>query len=128
MTPAEWFDQFPVPPVEREHPQWCERHWAPCPQLGANGLGAALELVQAFVSGQQGGLHYEELNRRLAAAGKLCCALGDEKMYELWGRWGPHPRPSGSETLREHPRITGPRQDPRHDGRTGGGGSPLPGL
>ncbi len=76
LTPTEWFDQFPDAPGW-EHDQWCARHWAPCPILGANGIGASVALMQVFV------------NEQMRAAGRLCCALGDERMYELWGRWPP---------------------------------------
>lgn len=77
-----------------DHEQWCARHWAPCPQLGANGTGAALEVFQLFLeevlvpSGIKPSQH-EQANAKLKETGKLCCRLGDERMYEIWGRWPP---------------------------------------
>jgi hypothetical protein len=91
-TPAEWFDQFPDAPGW-EHPQWCARHWAPCPVLGANGIGAATELMQIFVSEIHApglvGNSPQAMNAEMQAAGRLCCTLGDERMYELWAHWPP---------------------------------------
>jgi hypothetical protein len=91
VTPGEWFDQFPPNPAMDGHTQWCARHWAPCPVLGANGIGAFTEVMTVYI---------EELmpanlksadarNRALEKAGLLCCALGDERMYEIWGHWPP---------------------------------------
>ena len=91
MNPAEWFDQFPDAPGW-EHPQWCARHWAPCPLLGANGIGAATEVMTAFaneIASADRGTSPEAMNAQMEAAGKLCCTLGDERMYEIWGHWPP---------------------------------------
>ena len=91
LTPTEWFDQFPAQPQMDGHEQWCGRHWAPCPVMGANGIGAAVELMQIFIAeiAPPNTNSPEMLNRELAKAGQLCCKLGDERMYALWGRWGP---------------------------------------
>jgi hypothetical protein len=84
-----WFDQFPDAPGW-EHPQWCARHWAPCPTLGANGMGAATELIQVFIEEIAGNDRSPDaLNAQMDAAGRLCCTLGDARMYELWGHWPP---------------------------------------
>lgn len=29
------------------------------------------------------------LNSEMHNIGKLCCTLGDERMYEIWGHWPP---------------------------------------
>ena len=94
LTPSEWFDQFP--PLEPGAPwregQWCPRHWAPCPCLGANGIGAATELMQIFIDEMRVpalGSSPEAMNSQLDALGVLCCRLGDERMYEIWGHWPP---------------------------------------
>lgn len=92
---AEWFNQFTG--YLAEHPevqgrdQWCRRHWAPCPAFGANGIGAAMEMMQVFVSEIKppGASSPSALNRELAKASPVCCYLGDERMYELWGHWPP---------------------------------------
>lgn len=84
-----WFDQFPAAPGW-VHEQWCARHWAPCPILGANGMGAATELISVFVNEVAAGAKGpDELNARMQAVGRLCCTLGDERMYEIWGHWPP---------------------------------------
>lgn len=83
-----WFDQFPDAPGW-EHPQWCARHWAPCPILGANGIGAAVELVRVFAEEVTSPGGADALNAQMHAAGRLCCTLGDQRMYEIWGHWPP---------------------------------------
>jgi hypothetical protein len=99
LTPAEWFDQFPPNLAMDGHEQWCARHWAPCPVLGANGIGAFVEVMQIFVDEMtpKESLSSAERNRHLKKAGRLCCALGDERMYEIWGRWPPSEAPGGSD-------------------------------
>jgi len=88
LTPAEWFDQFPPQPQMDSHAQWCGRHWAPCPVLHRSGVGALAEVIQIFVSEFAGGLHgADALNARLAETGRICCKLGDDRMYEIWARW-----------------------------------------
>jgi hypothetical protein len=84
-----WFDQFPPTPDGWTHDQWCWRHWAPCPVFGANGIGASLELVQIFVDEISHGGDAAAMNAQMYAAGRLCCTLGDERMYEIWGHWPP---------------------------------------
>jgi hypothetical protein len=84
-----WFDQFPDAPGWK-HDQWCARHWAPAPLLGANGAGAAIEVIKTFVEEVAPDCHTAaERNARMQAAGRLCCTLGDERMYEIWGHWPP---------------------------------------
>jgi hypothetical protein len=91
---AAFFDQFPPLENAAEWPeggQWCARHWAPAALLGANGIGAATELITIFVS-EMAPPNVKSpamLNRQLARAGRICCRLGDQRMYELWGRWPP---------------------------------------
>jgi hypothetical protein len=63
MTPKEFFDQF----IEAEpdywaegiqerarkmsvRPQWCWRHWAPCPVFHANGMLAILLMMSMFAT------------------------------------------------------------------------------
>lgn len=94
MTPTEWFDQFPPNPVMDGHTRWCARHWAPCPELHANGIGASLELMGIFTSGKlvPAGVSPRDTkraNEMLLDTGLLCCWLGDERMFEIWGRHPP---------------------------------------
>ena len=91
-SPREWFDQFPGLAEGAQWPagQWCPRHWAPAALLGANGIGATAELMHACVNGLlTPGATPEQANDELAALGKVCCHLGDERMYEIWGHWPP---------------------------------------
>lgn len=90
MTPTEWFDQFPPADGWPEGGRWCARHWAPCPCLGANGIGAAMDLLHIFVNEIATDVKTsDDMNAQMATAGHICCALGDERMYELWGKWPP---------------------------------------
>jgi hypothetical protein len=84
-----WFNQFPEAPDWPDGGQWCARHWAPCPLLGANGIGAATELMSVFINEIAAPGSADELNAQLETAGRLCCTLGDERMYDLWGCWPP---------------------------------------
>lgn len=88
MTPKAWFDQFPLDGIG-ESEQWCARHWAPCPVLGANGVGATMELIQVFLEEVAAAGPPEALNAQLQAIGHVCCTLGDERMYDIWGHWPP---------------------------------------
>jgi hypothetical protein len=90
-TPAEWFDQFPPNPAMDGHGQWCARHWAPCPVLHANGIGAFTEVIQVYIDeiAPKGSYSAAAQNRQLEAVGRVCCTLGDERMYEIWGHWPP---------------------------------------
>ena len=93
IGPAAWFDQFPVAlSGVQGNDQWCARHWAPCPILGANGLGAATELMSVFINEIASACTPEALNAEMQHVGKLCCTLGDERMFEIWGHWPPNTR------------------------------------
>lgn len=90
-----WFDQFP-PLAEGatwSNPQWCPRHWAPCPTLGANGIGAFTEVTQIWLEELKPPdlrpTDVAALNAALAADSPVCCKLGDVRMYEVWGHWPP---------------------------------------
>jgi len=91
MTPTEWFDQFiPYLGGIAGSEQWCARHWAPCPLMGANGLMASLELTMTILD------EYPPADdQALDGPGDRpsCCALGDGRMYEIWGHCPPVPRP-----------------------------------
>ena len=88
LDPTAWFDQFPAAPGW-QHDQWCARHWAPCPILGANGMGAATELMSVFINEIATGGGAEAMNAQMQAVGRICCTLGDQRMYEIWGHWPP---------------------------------------
>ena len=99
QDPKEWFDQFASDPQYESiegNQQWCERHWAPCPILEANGMGAAIELTQVFVRELLPTTidpnDAEQLNVAMKKVGRICCKLGDERMYEIWGHWPPSSR------------------------------------
>ena len=93
QNPTEWFDQFPSAPENWTHTQWCWRHWAPCPILGANGIGATIEVQKTWLEElkppELNSSDVEALNTALAATGRICCTLGDDRMYEIWGHWPP---------------------------------------
>ncbi|SRR6266705_6684649 len=94
MTPTEWFNQFTLWDIthpESTTSQWCGRHWAPCPCLGANGIGAATEVLQRIIDKHEigGSLTVKQRNRKLTDIGRLCCDLGDEVMYQVWANWPP---------------------------------------
>ncbi len=94
LTPTEFFDQFVnhprFPEVVGRMPLWCARHWAPCPAMDANGMGVSMELSQIFfteIAGNESDAN--RLNAMLEEFERpLCCQLGDERMFELWGEWG----------------------------------------
>jgi hypothetical protein len=90
-NPTAWFDQLPTDPDWPKDSQWCARHWAPCPVLGGNGIGVTMEVMRIFLDevASPEAKSPEALNRAMAAAGRLCCTLGDERMYEIWGHWPP---------------------------------------
>lgn len=90
VTAAEWFDQFPLTEdASWDNQQWCPRHWAPCPLLNANGVGAATEVMRIFLNELATASTPDGLNREMAEIGPICCRLGDERMYEIWGHWPP---------------------------------------
>lgn len=88
--PTGWFDQYPYGLTGIQgNDQWCARHWWPCPVFGANGIGASLELIRAWTASLVGKWSPDALNAKMRETGQLCCALGDERMYQLWGHWPP---------------------------------------
>jgi hypothetical protein len=90
-----WFDQFTeylaAHPEVVGNEQWCRRHWAPCPALGANGILASMMLMQIFVDDimPPGLTSVDDQNAALAEASPVCCRLGDERMYDVWGKCPP---------------------------------------
>lgn len=70
------------------NPQWCFRHWAPCPVEGKPGLVASVILAQHNISTmppdvQQGdptAMNSWQENQTTPA----CCRLGDEFIDSLW--------------------------------------------
>jgi len=97
VTPAEWFDQFPPLPPGTDWPEQtacCWRHWAPCSQLHANGVGATGELraIWARELAPKGSYSPAARARQYAAAARICCQLGDDRMHQLWARWLPTPK------------------------------------
>ena len=101
QNPTAWFDQFPPAPDWPADSQWCARHWAPCPGFGANGILATIMVMQRavtdliFAEAVEAGP--EAMNQAMHDAGRLCCSLGDEVMYEIWGQCPPSgPAPSGA--------------------------------
>lgn len=110
FSPKEWFDQFE--PWYSANPQagrgqWCARHWAPAPCLHANGIGAAAELMSAFIDlpevAQLADRKAENLNRAMDKLSPVCCHLGDQKMYEIWGHWPPaQPRHNQPSSAQDH--------------------------
>lgn len=68
--------------------QWCDQHWAPYREGTANGVFAAIALMQAFIDSP---MVQELADRSPAALNKLmedgdkpvCCRLGDEVMGKI---------------------------------------------
>lgn len=88
QDPIGWFDQFTPHELDAAgvsgNEQWCARHWAPCPILGANGIKATVLLISYFADG-------------LMINGRICCMAGDQAMYDIWGQCPPEGRiPHGS--------------------------------
>lgn len=88
-NPGLWFDQFPAAPDGWTHDQWCWRHWAPTIVFGANGLLASVKVMTAVIELMPDDATPEGRNQWMADAGKLCCTLGDKRMYDLWGQCPP---------------------------------------
>lgn len=70
------------------NPQWCAKHWAPCPVEKKPGLLASVILAQHNIS-----LMPDDVRRGGATAmnswqenqtSPVCCRLGDEFMDSLW--------------------------------------------
>lgn len=94
IEPTAWFDQF-IPGLANIHgnDQWCARHWAPAVLCYADGISASIEMMQVFVEEVAPDAKTPAaLEARLQAIGRVCCTLGDDKMFTIWGHWGP-PQP-----------------------------------
>jgi len=91
QSPKGWFDQFTPEDLAniKGNAQWCARHWAPCPIFGANGIGASIEMASVFMNEWTTARTPEQINADMHNAGKICCTLGDDRMYEIWGHWPP---------------------------------------
>lgn len=94
MNQKEWFDQFPALAEDVEwlaDSQWCARHWAPCPVLHANGIGASIELMEIYLKEikPEKMTSSASINAHIAQISPICCRLGDDRMFDLWGCWGP---------------------------------------
>jgi hypothetical protein len=112
LGPKAWFDQWPEDWYEKSRadkdlPEWpddsqmCTRHWAPCPLLGANGIGVVVELMQIWLTelAPKGSLSPKAMQRQLAKDGHICCTLGDARMYDIWGHWPPAIKSASSEPV-----------------------------
>jgi hypothetical protein len=80
------------------NPDWCARHWAPCPVEGRNGIKAtslvfhlAFHAMPAEV--QQGTAVAQNLWRHTQKL-PSCCRLGDQKIADIWARCGSEPEPA----------------------------------
>ena len=90
LSPKEWFDQFGENGTGLVGEQWCRRHWAPCPVFGANGIMASIMMMSAWSAQQhQPGMTPGDMNALMTLQGALCCVLGDDAMYEIWGECPP---------------------------------------
>lgn len=83
---AEYLAWTEVNPMN--NPNWCPRHWAPCPVDGRNGLQAGLLVMQESLN-----LMPLSVARGSASAKNswirnqttpTCCQLGDDKMAAIW--------------------------------------------
>jgi hypothetical protein len=59
--------------------------------MDANGIKATLMLMQVFIDEMKPPemTDPEEINAFLSQEGYLCCKLGDQRMFDLWGECGP---------------------------------------
>lgn len=90
QSPAEFFDQFiPVEPEDWSHAQWCWRHWAPCPVLEANGILASIMVMSEILEQGPDDLTNDTVGAYMDGRGAMCCELGDEVMYWIWGKCPP---------------------------------------
>jgi len=89
-TATEFFDQFTDVVDAPKGSPWCARHWAPV-LVGCNGTGASLELARIFAAEllPPWANSQRARNRELAKQSPVCCKLGDQRMYQLWGHWPP---------------------------------------
>jgi hypothetical protein len=92
-NPSAWFDQFNEYAEQNPqgNPQWCMRHWAPCPAMGANGMMAAIDVLMHITDEitAERSLTPGEMNLAAEVLEPWCCHLGDEVMYEIWGKCPP---------------------------------------
>jgi hypothetical protein len=100
---ARWFDTLkPIDPphLEREHPGWCPRHYAPAIRLGGNWVCATLQLSRDLFRSVRLALpHGVTVSAGQFTAfmwehpelGPSCCILGDDHMRKLWANWLPRP-------------------------------------
>lgn len=93
QNPADWFEQFVVAePAGWSHDQWCWRHWAPCPLLGGNGILASLLVIMETTALMPDDVvSPRQRDAWTRSVGKLCCRLGDDEMYVIWGKCPPAP-------------------------------------
>jgi hypothetical protein len=90
QPPTEWFDQFiDAEPEGWSHPQWCWRHWAPCPVYGANGILASIMIISEVLDKAPDDLTNDGVGEYMDERGAMCCELGDEAMYRIWGKCPP---------------------------------------
>lgn len=68
------------------NPQWCPKHWAPCPVQGKLGMLATVLLMgESFALIPDGVSSASALNSWWAnQTVPACCQLGEEKMDFLW--------------------------------------------
>lgn len=92
LSPPEWFDQFRTyvnyvePNWPPESHTWCPRHWAPAPCFNANGIQASYKLTRVFVEEHPEATTAGEMNEVIRNLGcPMCCSLGDQKIYAIWG-------------------------------------------
>jgi hypothetical protein len=52
-------------------------------------MGAATELMSIFINEVSHDGDAASMNVQMWAVGRVCCTLGDERMYEIWGHWPP---------------------------------------
>ena len=52
-------------------------------------MGAAVEVHKVFLEELATATTPEGLNAEMANMGRICCTLGDDRMYEIWGHWPP---------------------------------------
>lgn len=90
-NPSSWFDQFDewAQAHPQNNPQWCARHWAPCPCLGANGILATVKMLSLLINGNPGKSPAQMQQVLDESATPQCCQMGDEQMYALWGACPP---------------------------------------
>jgi len=72
----------------QQGPQWCPKHWMPCPVEGRNGINATMLLMPAMLESIPQDVRDcgpSAMNSWMAnTLQPVCCRLGDEAIARIW--------------------------------------------